>query len=188
MGARTLTSKGNPSIRARVDPLLYNGLRARALSRNVTLNKLVTAVLGEYVRTTAEELQGTPAILRHLDTLVARLSTQANALALKQISGAVTKEPMKAAKNTQADRLDLHDTVDAILKAVLKLCENEEAAGNAKNRMQAMRLANTTVRTDLALLQGYDRRDIEALIDEVKATNESLKAQLGAAEKGPKRN
>ena len=95
---------------------------------------------------------------------------------------------MKATKDTQTDRLGLHDTVDKILKAVLKLCENEAAAGNAKVRMQAMRLVNTTVRTDLALLQGYDRRDLDALIDEVKATNESLQAQLATSAKGSKRN
>ncbi len=183
-----MVSEGNQPLQLRLDPLLRAGLSARAMARNVTLNQLVKSVLAAYVRQSAEELQGTTAILRHIDTLVATLAAQANALALKQVTDSVTKQPMKAAKDTQLDRLGLHDTVDAILKAVLKLCENEEAAGNAKNRMQAMRLANTTVRTDLALLQGYDRRDIEALIDEVKATNESLKAQLGAAEKGPKRN
>jgi hypothetical protein len=184
-----LTSKGNFALHVRLDPLLSNGLRARALARNVTVNELAKFVLGEYVKQAAEDVGSIPVLLRHLDVLVRTLELQANQLALKQVAGSgAVKEPMKAEKDTQTDRLGLHDTVDDILKAVIKLCENEEAAKNAKTRMEAMRLANTTVRTDLALLQGFDRRDIQVLIDEVKETNESLKAQLRANAKGPKRN
>lgn len=172
-----------------MDPLLRAGLRAIAMAQNVTVSKLVVLTLGELVKQSAEEKGGVPVLLRHLDTLVRTLESQANQLALKQIETTGPgpyKQPQKADKDTQTDRLGLHDTVNTILKTVIKLCENEEAAKNARARMEAMRLANTTVRTDLALLQGFDRRDIQVLIDEVKATNESLKAKLTAGAKGTK--
>lgn len=66
----TLTSRGNPTLHVRIDPLLRNGLRARAAARNVTVSRLVQFILGEYVKQVAEEKESTPAILRHLDTLV----------------------------------------------------------------------------------------------------------------------
>jgi hypothetical protein len=191
MGVTTLTSQGNLRFQVRLEPLLRSGLQARATTRNVSMNELVVSVLEAYVKASAEEAGGTPILLRHLDMLIATLEAQANQLALKQAEAAGPgpfRHPMKADKDTQADRVGLHDTVNSILKTVIKLCESEEAAKNAKARMEAMRVANTTVRTDLALLQGFDRRDIQVLIDEVKATNESLKAKLGAAEKSPKRN
>jgi hypothetical protein len=140
----------------------------------------------EYVKQAAEEKEGTPAILRHLDRLIRTLQLQVNALALQALpEGAEpTKQPLMAVKDTQQGRLDLHDTVDAILKAVVKLCESEQAAKNAKARMEAMRLANNTIRTDLLVLGGYDSRDIQTLLDEVRETNEQLKAQLAASQKG----
>ena len=158
------------------------------MSRGVSLNELAKFVLVEYVKQSAEAKEGTPALLRHLDTLVRTLQLQATALTLPVVAEAPgpTKQPMKASKDTQQGRLDLHDTVDAILKMVIKLCESEEAARNAKARMEAMRLANTTVRTDMALLQGYDRRDIQVLLDEVRETNEQFKAQLATSQRGTK--
>lgn len=185
-----MTSEGNPQLQLRLEPLLRSGLQAIALTRNVTLNELAKAVLREYVKQAAEEAEGVPAILRHLDVLIGTLRLQTNQVALQQVvteRSAVVKDPMKAEKDTQADRRGLQDTVDAILKTVIKLCESEKAAANAKARMQALRLANTTIRTDLAILQGFDRRDVEVLMDEVRETNESLKAQLAASAKGTKR-
>lgn len=154
----------------------------------MTLNELVRFILSEYVKQAAEEKEGARAILRHLDTLVRTLQLQGNALALQTVTNgsAPVTQAQKVNKDTQEDRLNLHDTVDVILKTVIKLCENEEAAKNAKARMEAMHLANITIRTDLALLEGYGHRDIQVLIDEVKATNESLKAQLTAGEKRTK--
>jgi len=158
------------------------------MSKGVSLNELAKFVLIEYVKQSVEAKEGTPALLRHLDTLVRTLQLQATALTLPAVAEAPgpTKQPMKASKDTQQGRLDLHDTVDAILKTVVKLCESEEAARNAKARMEAMRLANTTVRTDMALLQGYDRRDIQILLDEVRENNELFKAQLAASQRGTK--
>jgi hypothetical protein len=154
------------------------------MSRGVSLSELAKFVLVEYVKQSVEAREGTPALLRHLDTLVRTLQLQATALTLPAVAEGPgpTKQPMKASKDTQQGRLDLHDTVDAILKTVVKLCESEEAARNAKARMEAMRLANTTIRTDMALLQGYDRRDIKILLDEVRETNEQFRAQLATSQ------
>jgi hypothetical protein len=154
------------------------------MSRGVSVNELVKFLLVEYVKQAVEAKQGTTALLRHLDTLIRTLQLQANALALHTAPAGPgpTKEPLMASKDTQQDRLDLHDTVDAILTTVIKLCESEEAARNAKARMEAMRIANTTIRTDLALLQGYDRRDIQVLLDEVRETNEQFRAQLATSQ------
>jgi hypothetical protein len=100
------------------------------MSKGVSLNELAKFVLVEYVKQSAEAKEGTPALLRHLDTLVRTLQLQATALTLPAVEApGPTKQPMKASKDTQQGRLDLHDTVDAILKTVVKLCENEEAAG-----------------------------------------------------------
>ena len=178
-----MVSEGNQQLRLRLEPLLWDGLVALSLNRNLTVNELVRIILSQFVKHTAEDSGGVQVILRHLDVLVATLAAQSNKVALGRMA---TKVPMKAEKDTQSDRLGLHETVNEILKTVIKLCENEEAAKNAKARMEAMRLANTTIRTDLMLLQGFDIRDIQVLLDEVKATNESLKAKLGASEKGPK--
>lgn len=171
-------AEGNPRLYMRLDPLLYSSLRAQAMSRGVSVHELVRFLLVEYVKQAAEASEGTPALLRHLDRLIRTLELQVNSLAVRKLheGAGPAKETLKASKDTQEVRLDLHDTVDAILKTVIKLCESEEAARNAKARMEAMRLANTTVRTDLAVLEGVDRRDIQALLDEVRETNEQFKA------------
>jgi hypothetical protein len=158
------------------------------MSRGVSLNELAKFVLVEFVKQSAEAKEGIPALLRHLDTLLRMLQLQATALTLPAVveTAGPTKQPLMGSKDTQQGRLDLHDIVDAILKTVIKLCESEEAARNAKARMEAMRLANTTIRTDLALLQGYDRRDIQVLLDEVRETNEQFRAELAASQRGTK--
>ena len=179
-GGATLTSEGNPRLHLRLDPLLFAGLRARAIARNVTLNELVRLILSEYVKQAAEEKEGARAILRHLDNLVRTLQLQGNMLALQTVtheSGPVN-QALNVNKEIREDRQNLHDTVDVILKTLIKLCENEETSKNAKARMDAMQLAKKTIGTDLALLEGCDGRAIQALIDDVKATNDSLKAEL----------
>ena len=183
-----MPSEGNPRLVLRLDPLIRSGLQAKAMSVGVSLNELAKFVLVEYVKQSAEAKEGTPALLRHLDTLVRTLQLQATALTLPALAEASepTKQPLMASKDTQEDRLDLHETVDAILKTVIKLCESEEEARNAKARMEAMRLANITIRTDLALLQGYDRRDIQVLLDEVRETNEQFRTQLAESQRGTK--
>ncbi len=183
-----MPSEGNRRLVLRLDPLIRSGLLARAMSKRVSITELARFVLVEYVKQSAEAKEGTPALLRHLDTLVRTLQLQATALTLPEMVEAPspTKQPMKASKDTQQGRLDLHDTVDAILKTVVKLCESEEAARNAKARMEAMRLANTTIRTDMALLQGYDRRDIQILLDEVRETNEQFRKEIAPSQRGTK--
>jgi hypothetical protein len=113
------------------------------MSRGVSLNELAKFVLVEYVKKSAEAREGTSALLRHLDTLIRTLQLQATAqtLPVVAVGPGPTKQPMKESKDTQQGRLDLHETVDAILKTVVKLCESEEAARNARARMEAMRLA-----------------------------------------------
>ena len=178
-----MPNEGNARLTLRLDPLIRSGLEARAMSRGVSLSELAKFVLVEYVKQSVEAKEGTPALLRHLDILVRTLQLQATALTLPTGEApGPTKQPLKASKDTQQGRLDLHDTVDAILKTVVKLCESEEAARNAKARMEAMRLANTTVRTDMALLQGYDRHDIKVLLDEVRETNEQFRKELAASQ------
>jgi hypothetical protein len=44
--------------------------------------------------------------------------------------------------------------------------------------MEAMQLAKKTIETDLALQEGCDGRAIQVLIDGIKMTNDSLKAEL----------
>jgi len=83
-----------------------------------------------------------------------------------------------AGLDTQKERERLYDTAISILKEAIKLGENEELAKNARARMEAMRLANAASRTAEAILRGYDRRDVEALLEELRKTNESLKTQL----------
>lgn len=179
-GGAILTSEGNPRLHLRLDPLLFAGLRARAIASNVTLNELVRFILTEYVKQAAEEKQGARAILRHLDNLVGALQLQGNVLALQNMNRGAgpVDQALNASKEAQEDRQKLHDTVDVILKTLIKLCENEEVAKYAKARMKVMHLANKTIRTDLALLDSYDGRVIQVLIDEVRATCESLKAEL----------
>jgi len=181
-------TRGNPELHIRLDPLLYSGVQAQALSRGVNVNELVRFLLVEYVKQSVEAKEGTTALLRHLDTLIRTLQLQVNALAIQTIAEETTpvKQPLKAVKDTQVVRLDLHDTVDAILKTVIKLCESEEAARDAKARMEAMRLANTIIRTDLAVLGGYDRRDIKVLLDEVRETNEQFRKEFAASQRGAK--
>jgi len=75
-------SEGNPRLVLRLDPLIRSGLEARAMSRGVSLSELARYVLVEYVKQSAEAKEGTPALLRHLDTLVRTLQLQATALTL----------------------------------------------------------------------------------------------------------
>jgi hypothetical protein len=129
-----LTSEGNPRLHLRLDPLLFAGFRARAITRNVTLNELVRFILSEYVKQEAEEKEGARAILRHLDNLVRTLQLQGNVLALQTVTSGL--RPINQAPNvdeeTQKDLHNLHDTVGNILKTLIKLCENEETARNTK--------------------------------------------------------
>ena len=136
-----MPSEGNPRLVLRLDPLILSGLQAKAMSVGVSLNELAKFVLVEYVKQSAEAKEGTPALLRHLDTLVRTLQLQATALTLPALAEAPepTKQPLMASKDTQQDRLDLHETVDAILKTVIKLCDRLD-----RNRLMIICIPKST--------------------------------------------
>ena len=81
-----MPSEGNPRVVLRLDPLIRSGLQAKAMSVGVSLNELAKFVLVEYVKQSAEAKEGTPALLRHLDTLVRTLQLQATALTLPALA------------------------------------------------------------------------------------------------------
>jgi hypothetical protein len=89
---------------------------------------------------------------------------------------------------TQKQGGELYDTALALLKEAVRLAQSEAAAKNVSACIDVMRLASTVSRTALSILGGYDRRDIEQLIDELKKTNESIQARLRAREKGTTAN
>jgi hypothetical protein len=105
---QTVPTEGNPRLILRLDPLIRSGLEAQAMSNGVSLNELAKFVLVEYVKQSVEAREGTPALLRHLDTLVRTLQLQATALTLPAAEATgPTKQPMKASKDTQQRRLYL---------------------------------------------------------------------------------
>ena len=79
---------------------------------------------------------------------------------------------------------EVYDTALSVLKEAVRLAESEEAVKNVHVRMDATRLAETASRTALAILSGYDRHDIEELVNELKKTYDSMQARLGEHGKG----
>jgi hypothetical protein len=73
---------------------------------------------------------------------------------------------------------EVYDNALAVLKEAVRLAESEEAAKNVNVRMDATRLADTATHTALAILSGYDRRDIEGLVNELKKRNDSIQARF----------
>ena len=151
----------------RLDPVLKSGLEALALARGIGLARLVRGILLDYAHEVAATQRGVAATLDRIRALVDTLEVQAYSVGI-------------AGVQTQREREELYATALALLKEAVRLTQSEEAARNARARMEAMRLVSSMSRTALAILAGYDRRDIEVLLDEVKKTNESLQAQLRA--------
>ena len=149
----------------RLDPVLKSGLEALALARGTGLASLVRVILLNYAREVAATRRGVAATLDRIKALINTLEIQVYSVGVAGIQ-------------TQNEREGLYDVALALLKEAVKLSESEEAAEKALARMEAMRLVSNVSRTALAILGGYDRRDIEALLDELKKTNESLQAQL----------
>jgi phosphate uptake regulator len=155
----------------RLDPLLKSGLEALALARGVGLARLVRGILLDYAHEVAATRRGVAATLDRVTVLVGTLEVQACSVGI-------------AGVQTQAEREELYATALALLKEAVKLAQSEEAASNALARMEAMRLVSNMSRTALAILTGYDRSNVEALLDEVRRTNESLQRQLRAGTEG----
>jgi phosphate uptake regulator len=166
-----LPAKGNPRIVVRLDPLLKSGLEALALARGVDLARLVRGILLDYAHEVAATRRGVAATLDRITVLIGTLEVQAYSVGI-------------AGVQTQAEREELYATALALLKEAVKLAQSEEAASNALARMEAMRLVSNMSRTALAVLAGYDRSNVEALLDEVRRTNESLQRQLRAGAEG----
>jgi hypothetical protein len=166
-----LPAKGNPRVVVRLDPLLKSGLEALALARGVGLAKLVRGILLDYAHEVAATRRGVAATLDRITVLVRTLEIQVYSVGI-------------AGVQTQAEREELYATALALLKEAVGLAQSEEAARNALARMEAMRLVSNMSRTALAILTGYDRRDVEVLLDEVRRTNESLQRQLGTGTEG----
>jgi len=160
-----LPTKGSPQLKVRVNPILRAGLEAYAAARGLTLSGLVRKVLMDFAREVGYTHGRVWYTLDRVATLIKTLEVQALSVGI-------------AGLDTQKERERLYDTAISILKEAIKLGENEELAKNARARMEAMRLANAASRTAEAILRGYDRRDVEALLEELRKTNESLKTQL----------
>ena len=149
----------------RLDPVLKSGLEALALAKGIGLARLVRNILLDYAHEVAATQRGVAATLGRIGVLIKTLEMRALSVGI-------------AGLETQKERERLYDIAISILKEAIKLSENEELAKNARARMEAMRLANAASRTAEAILSGYDRRDVEALLEELRKTNESLQAQL----------
>jgi hypothetical protein len=155
----------------RLDPVLRAGLEAYALAKELSLSELVRKVLMGFVREVSYSKKRVSYTLDRIKALVSTLEARIYSISIAGIE-------------TQKQREELYDTALALLKEALKLAQSEEAAKNARARMDAMHLASMVSRTAVAILGGYDRRDIEVLLDELKKTNESIQARLRALEQG----
>lgn len=120
----------------------------------------------DWKREVAADKNQVAATLERIDALVRKLQVEALQVS---IAGKV---------DTQKTRESLLATSLALIKESVKFGENEEAAKNARARIEAMRLANQASRTAEAILRGYDSRDIGALVEELISANEQLKAEL----------
>jgi hypothetical protein len=166
-----LPTKGNPFIKARVDPVLKSGIEGYALAKNMSVAKLLRKVLMAWAREVGLTQNGVGPTLRRIQMLSQALEAQAYSVGIAGI-------------DTQKGREEVYETALELLKEAVRLSESEEAAKNARARMEAMRLVSTISRTVLAITSGYDRRDIEVLLDELKKTNVALQERLREIEEG----
>jgi hypothetical protein len=155
----------------RLDPVLKAGLDAYALAKGISFAELVRSILVEFAHGVGATQRGVGATFGRVSALIRTLETQLYTVGIAGIE-------------TQKGRENLYDTAFALLKEVVKLSESEQAAKNARARMEAMRLVSNVSRTILAIFSGYDRRDVEVLLDELKKTNESLQERLTEIEEG----
>ena len=166
-----MPAKGNPYISTRFDPAVKSGLQAYALAKEISLSQLVRNIVMEWVHEVTITQKRVTITLDRVNALVSTFEAQVYSIGIAGIE-------------TQKGREEIYETALALLKEAVRLSESEEAAKNARARIEAMRLASTVSRTVLAILGGYDRRDIQVLLDELKKTNESLQERLREIEEG----
>jgi hypothetical protein len=173
---RELPGEGNPHLVVRLEPVLKAGLEAYALAKGLSLSQLVRRVLMDFVHDVASaRVYSTQEAVEYAHH---RIKTLVSILEVHLCSSAVT------GIQTDGQGRDPYGIALAVVKEALRLAEGEEAAKNADLRIDATRLANTATRTALAILGGQDRHETEALVDELKKTNDSMQARLGTHEKG----
>jgi hypothetical protein len=164
----------------RLDPALRAGLEAYALAKGLSVSQLVRRVLMDFAHEVASsQLYSTQ---KGVEYTLDRIKVLVGTLEAQLYNAAVTDIP------TQKQGGALYDTALALLKEAVRLAQSEAAAKNVSACIDVMRLASTVSRTALSILGGYDRRDIERLMDELKKTNESIQARLRAREKGTTAN
>ena len=154
-----------------MDSELLAALRAYATMKHMTLSELVRQILLDFARQVSHTQRGVSHTLQRMDALIKTLESEIFRVRI-------------AALDTQEEREKLYETAMALLKEAVKLSESEEAARNARARMEAMRLVNAVSRTAVVILTGYDRAAIEALLQEIKKGNEFLQRELRALTEG----
>jgi hypothetical protein len=164
----------------RLDPALRAGLEAYALAKGLSVSQLVRRVLMDFAHEVASsQLYSTQ---KGVEYTLDRIKVLVGTLEVQWYNAAVTGIPM------QKHGGGLYDTVLALLKEAVRLAQSEAAAKNVSACIDVMHLASTVSRTALSILGGYDRSDIERLMDELKKTNESIQARLRARENGTTAN
>jgi hypothetical protein len=150
-----------------LDPELLAALKAYATIKHMTLSELARQILLDFARQVSHTQRGVSHTLQRMYALIKTLELEIFRVNI-------------AALDTQEEREKLYETAMALLKEAIKLSESEEAARNARARMEAMRLVNAVSRTTIAILTGYDHAAIEALLQEIKRENESIQRELRA--------
>jgi hypothetical protein len=107
-----------------------------------------------------------------------RIKGLASVLEAQLYSSAVTRI------QTHKQGWEAYDAALGVLKEAVRLAESEEAAKNVEVRINATHLASTATRIALAILSIYDRRQIEGLMNELKKTNDFMRALLKPHQKG----
>jgi hypothetical protein len=175
-----LPASGNPHLVVRLDPALKAGLEAYALVKGLSVSQLVRRVLMDFAHEVASsQLYSTQ---EGVEYTLDRIKVLVGTLEVQWYNAAVTGIP------TQKQGGELYGTVLALLKEAVRLAQNEAAAKNVSACIGVMCLVSAVDRTALSILSGYDRRDIERLMDELKKTNESIQARLRARENGTTAN
>ena len=160
-------------IGVRLEPGLFEALHALAQVRGKSLSMLIREILMEYSRGVLSTRERVLNTLDRISALVKTLEVQLLSVGIAGI-------------DTQRQREKLYEIAVELLKEAVKLSESEEAARNARARMQAMQLASTANRTALAILSGHDQATIIALLEEIKKEHGSIRAELRALSEGAK--